>query len=77
MMRAYNLQLEQLHWRRWCIANKCNGDVAQFCGVSWASRGNTSMGSGGTILPSPAAVYSVGSFTGTGGTLTPAIVKLQ
>lgn len=30
MMRQYNLQLEQLHWRRWTIANKLNGDETQF-----------------------------------------------
>lgn len=30
MMRQYNLTLEQLHWRRWCIANKLNGDTELF-----------------------------------------------
>jgi hypothetical protein len=30
MMRQYKLQLEQLHWRRWCIANKLNGDATLF-----------------------------------------------
>lgn len=30
MMRQYGLQLEQLHWRRWCIANKLNGDSTLF-----------------------------------------------
>jgi len=30
MMRQYNLTLEQLHWRRWCIANKLNGDSTLF-----------------------------------------------
>lgn len=27
---TYNLSLEQLTWRRWCIANNCGGDVEQF-----------------------------------------------
>lgn len=26
----YNVSLEQLTWRRWCIANNCGGDVEQF-----------------------------------------------
>ena len=30
IMRQYNLQLEQLHWRRWAIANICNGDATLF-----------------------------------------------
>jgi hypothetical protein len=30
MMRQYGLRLEQLHWRRWCIANKLNGDATLF-----------------------------------------------
>ena len=30
MMRQYGLFLEQLHWRRWAIANKCNGDATIF-----------------------------------------------
>ncbi|HEY6169782.1 MAG TPA: hypothetical protein VI454_17215 [Verrucomicrobiae bacterium] len=30
MMRQYGLQLEQLHWRRWAIANICNGDAELF-----------------------------------------------
>jgi hypothetical protein len=30
MMRQYNLTLEQLHWRRWCIANKLGGDATLF-----------------------------------------------
>jgi hypothetical protein len=30
MMRQFNLQLEQLHWRRWCIANNLNGDATMF-----------------------------------------------
>jgi hypothetical protein len=30
MMRQYNLQLEQLHWRRWAIANICNADATLF-----------------------------------------------
>lgn len=29
-MRQYGLSLEQLHWRRWCIANKLNGDAELF-----------------------------------------------
>jgi len=27
---TYNLSLEQLTWRRWCIANNCGGDISQF-----------------------------------------------
>ena len=30
LMRQYNLTLEQLTWRRWCIKNNCSGDVDQF-----------------------------------------------
>ncbi len=30
MMRQYNLTLEQLHWRRWAIANKLGGDATLF-----------------------------------------------
>lgn len=30
MMRQYGLRLEQLHWRRWAIANKLNGDATLF-----------------------------------------------
>ena len=26
----YNLSLEQLQWRRWCINNNCGGDIEQF-----------------------------------------------
>jgi len=28
--RIYNLSLEQLSWRRWCIKNNCGGDEEQF-----------------------------------------------
>ncbi|MCP4527477.1 MAG: hypothetical protein GY833_16410 [Aestuariibacter sp.] len=28
--KAYDLSMEQLHWRRQTIANKCNGDIDQF-----------------------------------------------
>jgi len=27
---TYNLTDEQLNWRRWCIANKCGGDILNF-----------------------------------------------
>ena len=27
---AFNLTLEQITWRRWCIANNCGGDIEQF-----------------------------------------------
>lgn len=27
---AYNLSDEQLNWRRWCIVNKCQGDIMRF-----------------------------------------------
>lgn len=30
LIAAYQLTLEQLHWRRWCIANKCKGNVDRF-----------------------------------------------
>ena len=30
LQRIYNLSLEQLAWRRWCIKNNCGGDVEQF-----------------------------------------------
>lgn len=30
MMASYRLQLEQLNWRRWAIANKCEGDTDRF-----------------------------------------------
>lgn len=30
MMRRYNLRLDQLHWRRWIIANKLGGDATLF-----------------------------------------------
>lgn len=30
LMSQYNLTLEQLTWRRWCIKNNCSGDVDQF-----------------------------------------------
>lgn len=30
LQRIYNLSLEQLTWRRWCIANNCGGDIEQF-----------------------------------------------
>lgn len=26
----FNLDFEQLYWRRWCIKNNCNGDINQF-----------------------------------------------
>ena len=29
-MRVHGLDQEQLVWRRWCIANNCNGDVQRF-----------------------------------------------
>lgn len=28
--KAYNLNDSQMYWRRWCIKNKCNGDVDKF-----------------------------------------------
>lgn len=30
LQKTYNLTLEQLTWRRWCIANNCGGDIEQF-----------------------------------------------
>ena len=30
LQRIYNLSLEQLSWRRWCIKNNCGGDEQQF-----------------------------------------------
>jgi hypothetical protein len=30
LKETYNLTWEQLHWRRWAIANKCDGSVDQF-----------------------------------------------
>lgn len=30
LQKLYNLSLEQLSWRRWCIANNCGGDIEQF-----------------------------------------------
>lgn len=30
LMSQYNLTLDQLTWRRWCIKNNCSGDVDQF-----------------------------------------------
>ena len=30
LQQVYNLSLDQLTWRRWCIANNCGGDVEQF-----------------------------------------------
>ena len=30
LQELYNISLEQLTWRRWCIANNCGGDVEQF-----------------------------------------------
>ncbi len=30
LQRIYNLSLEQLTWRRWCINNNCGGDVEYF-----------------------------------------------
>lgn len=30
LQRIYNLSLEQLTWRRWCIKNNCGGDEQQF-----------------------------------------------
>jgi hypothetical protein len=31
LRRLHSLSLEQLHWRRWAIANKCEGSVKRFC----------------------------------------------
>lgn len=30
LRKTYNLSLEQITWRRWCIANNCGGDIEQF-----------------------------------------------
>lgn len=30
LQKLYNLTLEQLSWRRWCIENNCGGDIEQF-----------------------------------------------
>ena len=30
LYKEFKLTPEQLHWRRRCIANKCNGDIEQF-----------------------------------------------
>ena len=30
LQETYNLSLDQLTWRRWCIANNCGGDIEQF-----------------------------------------------
>ena len=30
LQKLYGLTLEQLTWRRWCIANNCGGDIEQF-----------------------------------------------
>lgn len=30
LQKIYNLSLEQLSWRRWCIKNNCGGDEQQF-----------------------------------------------
>lgn len=30
LKEQYNLTLEQLTWRRWCIQNNCSGDINQF-----------------------------------------------
>lgn len=30
LQRDYNLSLEQLTWRRWCIRNNCSNDIDQF-----------------------------------------------
>ncbi len=30
LKELYNLTLDQLEWRRWCIRNNCQGDVEQF-----------------------------------------------
>nr|DAO70498.1 MAG TPA: Terminase large subunit [Caudoviricetes sp.] len=30
LQRKYGLTLEQLSWRRWCIANNCGNDIEQF-----------------------------------------------
>lgn len=30
LQKQYNLTLDQLTWRRWCIKNNCSGDIDQF-----------------------------------------------
>lgn len=30
LQKLYGLSLEQITWRRWCIANNCGGDIEQF-----------------------------------------------
>lgn len=30
VMQKYNLDMEQIVWRRWCILNNCHGDIEQF-----------------------------------------------
>ena len=30
VMKDYNLSMEQIVWRRWCILNNCHGDIEQF-----------------------------------------------
>lgn len=30
LQRMYNLSLDQLEWRRWCIRNNCGGDIQVF-----------------------------------------------
>ena len=30
LQRLYNVSLEQLEWRRWCIKNNCGGDIDKF-----------------------------------------------
>lgn len=30
LQQLYNLSLDQLTWRRWCIKNNCGGDIEQF-----------------------------------------------
>ena len=30
VMKEYNLDMEQIVWRRWCILNNCHGDIEQF-----------------------------------------------
>jgi hypothetical protein len=30
LKEQFDLSWEQLHWRKWCINNKCNGDLEQF-----------------------------------------------
>jgi hypothetical protein len=30
LRQSFNVSWEQLHWRKWCIANKLNGDIEKF-----------------------------------------------